>query len=346
MSNSSPTGKIILFFTGGTISMKPLTGRRGVGPSREVERFLSELGPHLPNVELEAVHWSNLPSPHMTPQRMFQLAVDIDAALADPAVLGAVVLHGTDVLVESAFMADLIVRSAKPVIYTGSMRFYSESGYDGIRNLLNAVKACLLPVPGDSGVVLLMTDRLFAAREVIKINALNIDAFEAPESGPLGYVAGDTVLLTRCSTGCAGRRRQQQVMRPAAIEPHVALIQCYTGMSAALMDHLQQQKTAGLVIEGFGAGNVPPQIVAPLERMLADDVPVVLTTQCPQGGVWPIYGYAGGGADLEKRGVILGGRLSGAKARILLMVALGETHRLEAIRVVFKSYTRPYSFPV
>lgn len=335
--------KIKLFFTGGTISMKPLAGRRGVGPSREVERFLSELGPHMPNVELEAVHWSNLPSPHMTPQRMFRLAVDIDAALADPEVLGVVVLHGTDVLVESAFMADLIIRSGKPVIYTGSMRFYSESGYDGIRNLLNAIKACLLPVPADSGVVLLMTDRLFAAREVIKVNALNIDAFEAPESGPIGYVAGDAVLLTRCSSGCADRR--QLAARPAAIEPHVALIQCYTGMPATLIDHLRQQKTAGLVIEGFGAGNVPPQIVAPLDRMLADGVPVVLTTQCPQGGVWPIYGYAGGGADLEKKGVILGGCLSGAKARILLMVALGETRRLEAIREVFKSYTRPYSSP-
>jgi len=61
----------------------------------------------------------------------------------------------------------------------------------------------------------------------------------------------------------------------------------------------------------------------------------VLTTQCPQGGVWPIYAYPGGAADLQKKGVILGGRLSGAKARIQLMVALGADLPLEAIKKLF-----------
>ena len=93
----------------------------------------------------------------MTPEHMFRLARDIDQALASASVLGAVVLHGTDVLVESAYMADLTLRSHKPVVFTGSMRYYSETGFDGIRNLLNGVKACLLPLPEDTGVGLLMT---------------------------------------------------------------------------------------------------------------------------------------------------------------------------------------------
>ncbi len=45
------------------------------------------------------------------------------------------------------------------------MCYYSETGYDGIRNLLNVIKACVLPIPPGMGVMLLMTDRIFNAKE-------------------------------------------------------------------------------------------------------------------------------------------------------------------------------------
>jgi L-asparaginase len=232
-------------------------------------------------------------------------------------------------------MADLVLSSTKPVVFTGSMRYYSETGFDGIRNLLNGVKACILPLPPETGVVLLMTDRIFSAREAIKINSLNIDAFEAPESGPVAYVAGDEVRLTRGPSRRAATRRP--LIRTRRIEPGVGMIACYTGMDSGLVDHLIEQAATGLVIEGFGAGNVPPGLVPALQRAIRRDVPVVLTTLCPEGGVWPMYAYPGGGADLEKKGVILGGRLSGPKARIKLMAALGATRDMSKIRRFFKS---------
>ena len=325
---------VVIFFTGGTITMRPRPDERGVVPSNEFDRLFAELRPYVSDVDFKPVLWSNLPSPHMTPETMFRLARDIDRALASPSVLGAVVIHGTDVLVESAYMADLTLRSTKPVVFTGSMRYYSETGFDGIRNLLNGLRACLLPLPPETGVVLLMTDRIFSAREVIKINSLNIDAFEAPESGPVAYVAGDDVRLTRGLSRSAAVRRP--LIRARRIEPRVAMISCYAGMDGTLVRHVIQRGDVGLVIEGFGAGNVPPGIVPALEKAIGRGIPVVLTTRCPEGGVWPMYAYSGGGADLAQRGVILGGRLSGPKARILLMVALGATRSLKRIRQIFE----------
>jgi L-asparaginase len=329
---SSPC--VAVFFTGGTITMRPRPDERGVVPSNEFDRLFEELRPHVRDVDFKPVLWSNRPSPHMTPEHMFRLARDIDRALASPSVPGAVVLHGTDVLVESAYMADLTLRSHKPVVFTGSMRYYSETGFDGIRNLLNGVRACLLPLPEDTGVGLLMTDRIFAAREVIKVNSLNIDAFEAPESGPVAYVAGEDVRLTRRSAPMHGIKRPP--IRTRRIEPGVAMISCYTGMDGSLIEHLLRKGVAGLVIEGFGAGNVPPGLVPAVEKAVGRGVPVVLTTRCPEGGVWPMYAYAGGGADLVKRGVILGGRLSGPKARILLMAALGATRDIRKVKHLFE----------
>jgi L-asparaginase len=327
--------QVVVFFTGGTITMRPRPDEHGVVPSDEFDRLFAELRPHIPGMNFRPVLWSNLPSPHMTPAHMFRLARDIDKALAAPSVLGAVVIHGTDVLVESAYMADLTLRSTKPVVFTGSMRYYSETGFDGIRNLLNGIKACIMPLPAETGVVLLMTDRIFSAREVIRINSLNIDAFEAPESGPVAYVAADDVRLTR--RPARGPMEKRPLIRTRRIEPAVALIACYTGMDGSLVMRLLETGVKGLVVEGFGAGNVPPGIVPALEKAIGLKVPVVLTTRCPEGGVWPMYAYSGGGADLAKRGVILGGRLSGPKARILLMVALGATHSIQRLRKIFES---------
>jgi L-asparaginase len=330
-----PDGKstIMIFFTGGTITMRPLGEDRGVVPTNDFDRLFAELKHGIKEVALKPVLWSNLPSPHMTPEHMFRLAKDVDKALVGASVRGAVVLHGTDVLVESAYMADLTIRSSKPVVFTGSMRYYSETGFDGVRNLLNGIKACVLPLPPETGVVLLMTDRIFSASEVIKIHSMNIDAFEAPESGPMAYVAGDDVRLTRILSATPAVKRP--LIPTRRIEPNVTMISCYTGMDGMLVEHVLEQGTAGLVIEGFGAGNVPPGIVPSLEKAIRQNIPVVLTTHCPEGGVWPMYAYPGGGADLVRRGVILGGRLSGSKARIKLMVALGATRDVKKIREIF-----------
>ena len=92
----------------------------------------------------------------------------------------------------------------------------------------------------------------------------------------------------------------------------------------------------GIVVEGFGAGNVPPGVVPALEKALGRGLPVVLTTRCPEGGVWPMYAYPGGAADLLAKGVILGGRLSAPKARVKLMVALGAGGDTAAVRRLFE----------
>ena len=313
--------RVAVFFTGGTITMAPRDRSRGVVPASVFDSFLKGLRPHLQDVNLAPIRWSDLPSPHMTPAHMFRLAKDVDRALADPETAGAIVVHGTDVLVESAYMAEMVLSSSKPAVFTGAMRYYSETGYDGIRNLLNGLKACLLPLPPQAGVVLLMNDRLFSARDVAKINSMNVDAFEAPEGGPVAYVAGEDIQLSRGIT--ATKKPRRPVIETDAIDADVVLVSCYTGMRADSVDHHLENGATGIVIEGFGAGNVPPGIVPPLAAAVRKGIPVVLTTRCPEGGVSPIYAYPGGGADLASKGVILAGRLDGPKARIKLMLALG-----------------------
>lgn len=332
MAECPRTGEVVVFFTGGTIGMSPAEGVPGVAPGGNFHKLLNELAPQPEGICLRPVQWSDKPSPHMTPEDMFRLAQDIQSALDEEATLGVVVLHGTDVLAESAYMVDLTVQSPKPVLLTGSMRYYSESGYDGLRNLINAVRAVLLPLPAGTGTCVLMTDRIFAAREAVKVNSLNVDAFESREAGVIGYVAGESVVLA----GCPLSSDPGLKIRTGRIESEVALITSYTGMDSSIIDGVLEKGIKGLVIEGFGAGNVPPGVVPGIERCLEAGIPVVLATRCIEGGVWPIYGYPGGGGDLAEKGVIPCGRLGGPKARIQLMLALGMTGDIQEIRNLFE----------
>jgi L-asparaginase len=60
-----------------------------------------------------------------------------------------------------------------------------------------------------------------------------------------------------------------------------------------------------------------------IRDLVSSGVLVTVSSRCVAGRVRPRYGYAGGGHDLAAAGAILAGDLSGAKARLLLMVALG-----------------------
>ena len=106
----------------------------------------------------------------------------------------------------------------------------------------------------------------------------------------------------------------------------------------------ERERAQGIVVEGFGAGNVPPGVLEEIRAAIAAHIPVVLTSRCIEGGVWPLYGYKGGANELRDLGVILGGSLRAPKARILLMAALGMARglsglaKMEAVRAAFQAY--------
>ena len=91
----------------------------------------------------------------------------------------------------------------------------------------------------------------------------------------------------------------------------------------------------GLVIEGMGRGNVTPGLAAAI-KAVAGEVPVIMTTRCIRGRAAPMYGYDGGAATLQKHGVIFADHLPGPKARLMLMLLLGEGAAREEIKAAFE----------
>ncbi|NQW05533.1 MAG: asparaginase [Acidobacteria bacterium] len=334
-----------LLFTGGTISMRidPATG--AAVPALGAAEILAQV-PQLGDVAaFEIEDFSRLPGPHVTPEQMWRLARRTAAWLERPDIDGVVITHGTDTIEETAFLLDLVLTSAKPVVLVGAMRTVSDPSWDGPANLLAATRVASSPAARGQGVLVVMDDLILPARDVRKVHTEASGAFAAPEFGPLGVVDGGVVHFRRCrpprpSWDTSNPSLTDAGLRVGRLETRVSLLQVYTGIQTAIVDaHLADQApgqaTLGIAIVAFGRGNVPPAVVAPLQAALDRGVLVTVSSRCLSGRVSPRYGYAGGGLELANAGALLVGELPGSKARLLQMVALGgTTTRDEAARII------------
>ena len=317
-----------VMFTGGTISMKvdPETG--AAIPALSGRDIVS----HVPGVRraarLTLEDYARLPGPHVTPRWMWSLKKRIEAHLADPGVDGIVVAHGTDTIEETAFLVDLTTEAAKPIVFCGAMRTLGEPGSDAPANLLIAVKTAASPDAREHGVLIAVGEHILAAGEAVKSHTQNLAAFRS-EIGPVAILDRSGIRFVRNPV----RRRFVQT---GSIDPRVDLHVMTTGSDDRLIRASLANGARGLVIEGTGAGNVPPLAVPGIREALKASIPVVITSRCGAGSVAPLYGYDGGGAQLLSIGCVLGGDLVGQKARILLMAALSAGVSDLALRALFE----------
>ncbi len=320
--------KIALVFTGGTIAMKVSSKLQGAIPGVTPEEIVATLKEATDYDNLEAIEFSKLPSPSIAPENMYELKNTIDPFLNDDAYAGVVVVHGTDTLEETAFYLDVVSKSDKPIVVTGSMKNASELGYDGLTNLDSSIKVALSEESRQKGVLVVMNYQIHAAAEVTKTHTLNLDTFKSVEFGPLGIIDDEDVLYYRM------HKRKDYPLKNAYSD-NVALLKTYAGMRNDMLEHFVDAGYRGIVIEALGRGNVPPGLMEGIKKARANGLEIVIASRTMAGRVLDTYGYIGGGKDLIKNGCILAGTLSGVKARILLMIALENGLEHEQLQKIF-----------
>lgn len=317
-----------LIATGGTIAMRPAEPDGAPVPADSGEAMVAAV-PELAGVaRLDVESLANVPSPHMTPELWQALHAAVETALAADDVAGVIVTHGTDTLEETAFFLDLTVAGDKPVVLTGAMRDASARDFDGPRNLLAAARLCVDPRARGRGALLVMDDRVHAARSVRKGHTARGD-FHSGAAGALGEVGPEGVAFWRSP------ERRQRIRLEAAALPRVDIVAAYPGAGEELLQAAMAAGSRGIVVQALGLGNVGPALAAGIEAVLDAGVPVVVASRVAEGATAPVYGYAGGGAALRDAGAIFAGDLSPQKARILLMLALQHAGDADALQAFF-----------
>lgn len=114
------------------------------------------------------------------------------------------------------------------------------------------------------------------------------------------------------------------------------MVTCWSGMEGDIIRAAGEAQLDGLIVDALGCGNVPPKCKAEMMKLGEAGLPIVLTTRVPSGSVMEEYSYDGSALSMKKSGLILGGRLSAWKARLLLAIALGVTKDREEIRAIFE----------
>jgi L-asparaginase len=319
---------------GGTIATVPAAdGRTGAVIGLSPQDLVAAV-PQLARagVGLDLVDLRRLPGASVTVDDVRAAAETARSAVAAGAA-GVVVTQGTDTIEETAFLLDLLWTDPAPIVVAGAMRYPGLAGADGPANLLAAVRVAASVQARDMGCLVVMSDEIHAARWVRKAHSVSPGAFASPAAGPVGCVVeGEPRVWWR---------RPGRLTNHATVDSgvRVALVTVCLDDDGGLLGAIDD-RYAGAVVAGFGAGHVPDTMVEPLERMAAH-MPVVLASRI---GVGPVlsatYGFHGSESDLQGRGLIGAGFLDAYKARILLQVLLSAGADRAEIAATFRTAGR------
>lgn len=315
--------RIALISTGGTIAgtAASATELRAYVAARLAADELAQAVPQLSELaEIVPESLFELDSKDMRPEHWLALLHRLQAVLADPAVDGVVVTHGTDTLEETAYFLQTTLTTTKPVVLTAAMRPASALSADGPMNLWQAVALACRRAAARAGVLVVLGDRIHSASTLTKRHPCAVDAFSSPQA--LTMQASDAALHALAP------KRSSRVTLPSGLVvlPPVELLTVAAGSSPALaaatVRALERASLlsggAGLVLALPGNASLPQRWAAALDELPAS-IPVVFASRC------------GAGVDFAARAQpsnwLACGALDALKARVRLIAGLAGGRR-------------------
>lgn len=278
------TKKVLIIYTGGTIGMKRteqgycpapdfLEGELRTIPDMMREDFplwdLYEMSPLLDSSNMTFTEWNEIA------RTIYERYGEYD---------GFVVLHGTDTMAYTASALSFILRGLhKPVILTGSQIPLSEVRSDGRDNLITSVLIASEGVVGE--VALYFSGKLLRGNRAMKMSADDLVAFDSPNYPHLADV-GITVKYNRDAL-LRHREGAELEFLPFSNVP-IGVLKVFPGIQFGLFEEIMTEKLSGIVLETFGAGNIPgggEGLLPIIKKAFASGSVITVCSQCPAGTV-------------------------------------------------------------
>jgi len=170
----------------------------------------------------------------------------------------------------------------KPVILTGSQIPFCEIRSDALDNLIESL---MIAADGKANeVCLYFGGRLLRGNRATKYSADGLEAFKSPNC------------LYLAQAGIDIKYSEALLRKPNAGEFHVTklapvpigVIKIFPGIQFDLFAPIMTESLRGIVIETFGAGNVPGgenQLLPIIKKAIANGTVITVCTQCPSGRV-------------------------------------------------------------
>ena len=318
------TRSVLLLHTGGTLGMAPSGKPASLAPGRFLDHLLEQV-PELGQIARLAVEVPfNQDSASLEPAHILDLAGRVQKAAGDHD--GFVIIHGTDTMAFTAScLGFLLAELGKPVILTGSQRPLAFVRSDARSNLVNAVDLACRGIP-EIGIC--FGTHWLRGVAADKLSVHQFEAFQSPNLPPLAEIGAEIRLHPE-----AGEfPRAVPAGLGLALDLAIHTVTPHPGMAWSPAP----QGAKAVLIQAFGAGNLPmgrPDLQAMLADCRDRNLPVVVTSQCPSGGV-DLSAYELGQALLAA-GAISGGLHTRWAALAKLGLVLGAGGGVAEVRAAF-----------
>ena len=275
--------RVLIIYTGGTIGMKktekgyaPVSGFLGeaiasIGDMKSPDApkwELHEMSPLLDSSDITVKEWNKIAEVIYDSYDRFD---------------GFVVLHGTDTMAYTASALSFILDGLdKPVVLTGSQIPLSEIRSDGRDNLVTSLLIAAEGVVKE--VCLYFSGKLLRGNRAIKMSADQLVAFDSPNYPHLADVGISIKYNYSAIMRPSGRRIQ---MQPFSDVP-IGVLKVFPGIQFGLFESIMTDKLSGIVLETFGAGNIPSDggaLIPIISRAFESGSVITVCSQCPSGTV-------------------------------------------------------------
>jgi L-asparaginase len=319
--------KLLLLATGGTIaSLKRENGLvPGMSPD-ELLRFVDKV-PALYQIDTKSL--MNIDSTNMQPESWITIAEAIRDHYAE--YDGFVITHGTDTMAyTSSALSYMLQHGSKPIVLTGSQVPMSFEPTDAKRNLQDAIRFACEDI---GGVFVVFNGRIIQGTRAVKIKTKSYDAFESINYPYIGYIDEDVITYP---LGKPKNSKQILVCDPSLCTD-VMLVKLYPGVKPELFDYIQQHYR-GVIIESFGSGGIPivgRNLLPKIEALIANDIAVVITTQClEEGEDLQLYEV---GRKIVEKGIIHTRNMNTEAIVAKLMWTLGKSKAVKEVKKMMET---------
>ncbi len=328
--------RIIVLSTGGTIAgLQPNTDRAGYLAGKiPIDELLKNIPTISRKASVQGEQIASIGSYDMTVEIWLKLARRINEIFAKNEADGIVVTHGTDTQEETAYFLSLTVTSDKPVVLTGAMRPGTAISSDGPKNLYDAIIVASDVNSEKRGVLVCFNEKVYDARNVVKVNTTNVDAFASPNAGSIGQIYDGIVSYNAASSTGKHGLMPFDISTIVAL-PRVEIVYAYADASNIAINAFIDAGVSGIVTAGTGNGSLNKAILESVKTAAKQNITVVRASRVVSGRVTTHYV---GPFEDAKLGTIVSDYLNPQKARILLMLALTVTKDKNKIQEMFLNY--------
>ena len=313
--------KVLIIYTGGTIGMKNTANGYVPAPGFLSEALLSigdldreefpkwelyEMSPLLDSSNISVIEWNRIASVIYENYSRYS---------------GFVVLHGTDTMAYTASALSFMLEGlSKPVVLTGSQIPLSEIRSDGRDNLVTSLLIAADGVVPE--VCLYFNGRLLRGNRATKMSADGLMAFDTPNYPILAEAA---ISIKYNPSAIMPKRTGELVYHPFSEVP-IGVLKVFPGIQFGLFEEIMTEKLSGIVLETFGAGNIPSgngELLPIIKKAFSSGSVVAVCSQCPTGTV--ALGAYETSAALKTAGAVSGRDMTteAAVAKLYYLFSLG-----------------------